>query len=138
MAGRFCLDTNIVIYALNERRPAIAARLDREIELGTPLIVPAVVRFELEYGYAKSDRPERNRERLRNFMMAGLIEAPFSPDDAVEAGEIRAELEAGGIPIGPYDILIAAQARRLDATLVTLNTREFARVPGLMVTDWAA
>ena len=56
---------------------------------------------------------------------------PFEPEDAEEAGDIRAALERAGTPIGPYDVLIAAQARRLDALLVTANTREFARVPGL-------
>jgi tRNA(fMet)-specific endonuclease VapC len=55
----------------------------------------------------------------------------------MHAGEIRAHLESAGTPIGHYDYLIAAQARRHGATLVTLNTREFARVPGLIVVDWA-
>jgi len=56
--------------------------------------------------------------------------------DAAHAGDIRAELEKVGMPIGHYDYLIAAQARRRGATLVTLNQREFARVPGLIATDW--
>jgi tRNA(fMet)-specific endonuclease VapC len=62
---------------------------------------------------------------------------PFDSEDAVEASDIRAALESKGTPIGPYDLLIAAQARRRGATLVTLNRREFAHVPGLSVTDWA-
>ena len=60
----------------------------------------------------------------------------FDAEDAHEAGDIRALLERAGTPIGPYDILIAAQARRRGATLVTANTREFARVPGLKTEDW--
>jgi len=62
---------------------------------------------------------------------------PFEPDDAEEAGDIRADIERAGAPIGPYDVLIAAQARRRGALLVTANTREFTRVPGLRTEDWA-
>src|SRR5258708_5045669 len=57
---------------------------------------------------------------------------------AEEEGDIRAALERAGMPIGPYDVLIAAQARRRSALLVTANTSEFARVPGLKLKDWAA
>ena len=63
---------------------------------------------------------------------------PFETEDATHAGEIRAYLERSGTPIGYYDYLIAAQARRRGATLVTANNREFNRVPGLIVADWAA
>ncbi len=62
---------------------------------------------------------------------------PFEPEDAEEAGDIRAELERAGTPIGPYDVLIAAQARRRNALLVTANMGEFTRVPGLRIEDWA-
>jgi tRNA(fMet)-specific endonuclease VapC len=68
----------------------------------------------------------------------GIDVLPFETDDAMHAGEIRAELERAGTPIGHYDYLIAAQARRHGAALVTLNTRKFSRVPGLLVVDWAA
>ena len=63
---------------------------------------------------------------------------PFEAEDAAHAGDIRAHLESKGTPIGHYDCLIAAQARRRGATLVTANRREFERVPGLMVMDWGA
>ena len=134
----FCLDTNVVIFAINERRPKIAERLHRELAAGTPMIVPAIVMFELEYGCAKSQRREHSRRTLEVFLSAGFDQPPFDIEDAREAGEIRALLEARGHPIGPYDTLIAAQARRRGATLVTLNAREFERVPRLNVEDWAA
>jgi tRNA(fMet)-specific endonuclease VapC len=134
----FCLDTNVVIFAINQRRPAIAQRLDREIASGTPIFVPAIVLFELEYGCAKSRRPEQSRRTLEIFLSAGFDQPAFDIGDARAAGEIRALLELRGEPIGPYDTLIAAQARRRGATLVTLNRREFERVPGLSVEDWAA
>jgi tRNA(fMet)-specific endonuclease VapC len=74
---------------------------------------------------------------LATFLEAGVEVLSFGIDDAAEAGDIRTVLETKGMPIGPYDLLIAAQARRRGATLETLNRREFAPVPGLSVTDWA-
>ena len=133
----FCLDTNIIIHAINRRRPEFAARISEELQAGRTLIVPAIVRFELEYGLAKSQRREANRAILATLLARGFEQPVFDLEDAAEAGDIRAALEAKGAPIGPYDILIAAQARRRGAALVTLNRREFERVPGLMVTDWA-
>ena len=132
-----CLDTNVVIFGMNGCRPAIAARLDPELAAGAALIVPATVRYELEYGCAKSDRPELSKARLELFLSAGFEQPPFDLDDAREAGAIRAALEAKRTPIGPCDTLIAAQARRRGATLVTTNIREFERVPGLLVMDWS-
>jgi tRNA(fMet)-specific endonuclease VapC len=133
----FCLDTNIVIFGMNGRRPKIAARLDLELAAGAMLIIPAIVRYELEFGCAISKQPALSRGRLEAFLSAGFDEPPFDLADAREAGEIRAALEAQGTPIGPYDNLIAAQARRRGAILVTLNRSEFERVPGLIVADWA-
>ena len=132
----FCLDTNIVIGIINGRATAVEARF-RDTVGRTPLMLSAVVVFELRYGYAKSDRRSRMEAILATFLAPGIEVLPFDADDAAEAGEIRAALEAQGAPIGPYDILIAAQARRRGAALVTLNRREFERVPGLIVTDWA-
>ena len=63
---------------------------------------------------------------------------PFTDADAEEAGDIRLDLERAGTPIGPYSVLIAAQARRRGATLVTASARKFARVPGLRTEDWTA
>jgi len=133
----FCLDTNIIIHAINRRRPEFAARISEELQAGRTLMVPAIVRFELEYGLAKSQRREANQAILATLLARGFEQPAFDLDDAAEAGDIRAALEAKGSPIGPYDLLIAAQARRRGAALVTLNRREFERVPGLIVTDWA-
>jgi tRNA(fMet)-specific endonuclease VapC len=78
------------------------------------------------------------RDSFERQTLSGPIEVlPFEPADADEAGDIRATLERAGTPIGPYDVLVAAQARRHDALLVTANTREFARVPRLKLEDWA-
>jgi tRNA(fMet)-specific endonuclease VapC len=133
----FCLDTNVVIALLNGRPPRLMDRFEAELG-GDALALPAVVLFELECGIAKSERRRENQERLAVFLRAPIRMLLFDADDAREAGEIRAALAKAGTPIGPYDILIAAQARRRNATLVTANTREFARVPGLQTEDWAA
>lgn len=133
----FCLDTNVIAYAINGRVPAIEQRLRQELAAGTTLLIPAIVLFELRYGIAKSMRREASTRVLDAFLAEGFGVLSFEAEDAAEAGNIRAALETSGMPIGAYDILIAAQARRRGAVLVTGNRREFDRVPGLMVTDWA-
>jgi tRNA(fMet)-specific endonuclease VapC len=93
--------------------------------------------FELGYGHAGSARRAESGRQLELFFARGVYVAAFYAEDAAHAGEIRAHLEARGMPISAYDIPIAAPARRGGATLVTSNMREFARVPGLLVADWA-
>jgi tRNA(fMet)-specific endonuclease VapC len=132
------LDTNVVIGCLNGRAPRTLVRLAQALEAGLPIALPAIVWFELRYGAAKSAWPDRNRQRLLDFR-AGLIDIiGFDPGDGEEAADIRAELERLGTPIGPYDTLIAAQARRRSVRLVTANEGEFRRVPGLLVENWEA
>jgi tRNA(fMet)-specific endonuclease VapC len=132
-----CLDTNIVIGIINARAAMAEARF-RDAVTRMPVLLSSIVLFELRYGYAKSARRPQMEALLERFLAPGVEVLPFDSEDAAEAGDIREALEAAGTPIGPYDILIAAQARRRGATLVTLNLREFSRVPGLSVTDWAA
>jgi tRNA(fMet)-specific endonuclease VapC len=132
-----CLDTNAVIAAMNPRR-GLRDKLERALARSIAVGIPAVVLFELWYGIAKSTRPETNAAGLARFLALPILLWPFDAEDAREAGDVRATLERAGTPIGPYDVLIAAQARRRDATLVTANAREFARVPGLRCEDWAA
>jgi tRNA(fMet)-specific endonuclease VapC len=133
-----CLDTNIVIAAINQSMPKVRARLMRTLMDNTVVGIPAIVLFELWYGIKRSARPQENTAALTAFLALDVSPWPFEQDDAEEAGEIRAALERMGKPIGPYDVLIAAQARRRGATLVTANAREFVRVPGLKTEDWAA
>jgi tRNA(fMet)-specific endonuclease VapC len=132
-----CLDTNAVIAVLNHPASPVRRRIDAAIGLGRLLAISSIVLFELRYGAAKSARPERNAQRIVDFLAGPIEVLPFAAADAEEAGDIRAELERAGTPIGPYDILVAAQARRRDALLVTANEREFARVPRLKLEDWA-
>jgi tRNA(fMet)-specific endonuclease VapC len=132
-----CLDTNIVIFAVNRRHPTIRARLGEQFRSGASIALPVIALFEMRYGYAKSSRRAEAERLLARFLSTGISVLPFEEEDASHAGEIRAALEGRGTPIGPYDVLIAAQARRHGAALVTTNRREFDRVPGLIVTDWA-
>jgi len=133
-----CLDTNIAIYVINRRVPSVRLRLAEQLRLGTEIGFSAVALFELRYGHARSDRRPESDRLLAEFLAPGIAILPFDVEDAAHAGDIRAYLQSKGTPIGPYDVLIAAQARRRGATLVTANGREFERVPGLLVTDWTA
>ena len=87
---------------------------------------------------ARSERRRENTERLRVFLSGSITVLPFDEADSAIAGELRATLERTKTPIGPYDLLIAAQALRTDSTLVTANVSEFARVRGLAWQDWSA
>ena len=133
-----CLDTNIVIGIVNGRSSSLRHRLGEQMRAGTPIALPVVALFEMRYGFAKSDRREHSEGLLERFLGLGINVLPFEAEDAAHAGDIRAHLESRGVPIGHYDYLIAAQARSRNATLVTANSREFERVPGLVVVDWAA
>lgn len=132
-----CLDTNVVIAVLKQEPAHLLERFTRELPQGT-LALSSIVLFELRDGIANSARRQENTDRLTIFLQAPIEVLPFEPEDAEEAGELRAELKRAGTPIGPYDVLIAAQARRRGAKLVTANRGEFSRVPGLITEDWAA
>jgi tRNA(fMet)-specific endonuclease VapC len=133
----FCLDTNVVVALMNGRRPAVRERFAAARVAGAPIALSAIALFELRFGAANSARPAENQRALDEFVAVLHEVVAFDPADAAEAGEIRTRLKASGAPIGPYDILIAAQARRRGATMVTSNIREFGRVPGLLLVDWA-
>jgi tRNA(fMet)-specific endonuclease VapC len=127
------LDTNICIYVIRRKSPEILSRLTRHVagDLGISSITVA----ELQDGVERSQRPEQNREALNQFLIPLAI-VDFDYEAALAYGRIRADPEAHGLPIGSLDLLIAAQAVSLGVTLVTHNTREFSRVPGLRVEDW--
>lgn len=132
------LDTNVAITILNRRSEQVRSRFDAAREANTPIFMSVIVFYELMYGAANSQRPVQNEEKVALFISSGGISLhPFEADDAAIAGSIRAKLRRSGQTIGPYDLLIAAQALRHGATLITANTREFSRIPGLMVVDWA-
>jgi tRNA(fMet)-specific endonuclease VapC len=134
----YLLDTNAVIALLKSQPAGVRGRLRRAVSRGASIGVSSAVLYELWYGVARSERRRDNAERLRVFLSGNIDVVPFDEQDAVTAGDLRATLENAGTPIGPYDLLIAAQALRSGATLVTANISEFARVRGLAWQDWTA
>ncbi len=127
------LDTNTCIYIIN-RKPVEVLQRFRKAEVNT-IFVSSIVVHELDYGVYRSQRKEKNRQQLENFLEPLTI-LPFDRATAKLAGKIRAELSRNGLIISPMDILIAAHALYENAALVTNNIREFERVPGLKVENW--
>ena len=126
------LDTNICIYIINAKPAAVLERF-KNYRLGE-IGLCSVVAAELAFGVAKSGSA-RNRQALEMFL-APLTILPFDEHAAWAYGDLRAELEGRGTPIGSLDTMIAAHALSQQATLITNNTREFAQVPGLHVENW--
>lgn len=124
------LDANIVTFwlARGDRLATLRAAQHRRTSA-----LSAVVLHELYFG-AFSGR--RQQETIELYESAGLPVLPFDHHDARVAAEVRADLKRRGLPIGPYDVMIAGQALSRDLTLVTNNTREFIRVDGLKLEDW--
>ena len=128
---RYLLDTNAVIRILNDATSKLAQRA--RLELPGDIAISAIVSHELFYGAFKSQRATQN-VALVDALQFAVIE--FDKEDARVAGEVRAFLAAKGTPIGPYDVLIAGQAKARNLTLVTHNTGEFTRAPGLRLENW--
>jgi tRNA(fMet)-specific endonuclease VapC len=128
------LDTNICIYIINAKPPAVLARFQK-YRLGD-IGLCSVVAAELAFGVAKSGSA-RNREALDMFL-APLTILPFDAAAVWVYGDLCADLERRGTPIGSLDTMIAAHALSQQALLVTNNTREFAKVPGLQLDNWVA
>lgn len=135
----YMLDTNTCIYLMTDRYPARQSRILAKLDALAPnenLVLSSVVAFELSYGAQKGRWRKANLAVLEEFLLDFIV-APFDEKAAYTGGMIRTELEKKGHPIGPMDTLIAAHAVSLDMTLVTHNTGEFSRVPGLKVKNWA-
>lgn len=128
----YLLDTNAVIALLKEH-----PRILHHVRLvgRSALRLCAPVEAELWYGVDKSGRQEQNRARLLT-LLKWLPSLPFAGQATQHFGDIRAYLARQGQPIGPYDLQIAAIARAHHLILVTHNTKEFSRVPGLTLEDW--
>ena len=127
------LDTNTIIALVANKSDAVLRRIE---QIGQGAVgLCSIVAHELYFGAYKSQKVAHNLETLR-LLVADLVVLDFDREDARVAGEIRADLAAKGMPIGPYDVLIAGQARRREAVLVTNNLREFQRVKDLQVEDW--
>jgi tRNA(fMet)-specific endonuclease VapC len=127
------LDTDTCIALIKRRPPELIKRLQAKAvgDVGLSSITLA----ELRHGVVKSERRDQNRAALDQFLLP-LDVAPFDELAADSYGDVRADLERNGTPIGPLDTLIASHALSMNVTLVSHNTREFKRVKGLRVDDW--
>jgi tRNA(fMet)-specific endonuclease VapC len=135
MTLRYLLDTNICIY-IRQRRPAEVLRQFRKLAVGDAAI--SVITYgELLYGAERSAARAASLERL-HALTALMPVLPMPAGGAEAYGAVRAELERAGRTIDNNDLWIAAHARAADLVLVTNNEREFKRVPGLTVENWAA
>lgn len=129
----YLLDTNICIYLLKQIYPVLNSRVTETDP--ADIYISSITIYELEYGAFKSKWGDRTRNNLHTFL-APFTFLPFDVPDAIAAGQIRSDLTNLGTPIGPYDILIAAQGIARKLTVITHNVKEFERVPGLQVEDW--
>ncbi|SKA06198.1 tRNA(fMet)-specific endonuclease VapC [Trichlorobacter thiogenes] len=130
---RYLLDTNICSYILKNRPVSVKQKFD---EVGAEhLCISSVVLAELYYGAARHPKSVIIRKEIDDFVSRLLVVA-WDEQAANQYGAIRAALEKAGRPVGAMDMLIAAHARSMGATLITNNQREFERISGLMVQNW--
>ena len=126
------LDTNIVIYTIKNRPRLVRETFKRH---QGQMCISTVTVGELIFGAERSAQPERNLTDIEG-LTARLAVLPFDAAAATHFGQLRAELYSSGNPIGPYDMMIAGHARSLGLILVTNNTKEFDRAPGLRLENW--
>ncbi len=130
----YLLDTDICIYIINRKPPAVLKRV--QSKRPGHIAISTITLAELEYGIFRSRYPDRNRIALLEFLVPFAI-LDFDQAAAAEYGRIRSLLETKGRPIGPMDLLLAAQAKSHHLVLVTNNEKEFTRIDGLRVENWA-
>ena len=128
----YMLDTNICIYLINRRDANLRGRFEAH---AAEICISSITYAELCYGVANSALVEQNTRELASFRLDLDILA-FEEEAGAHYGDIRHALRQRGQPIGANDLLIAAHARSVGATLVTNNQGEFGRVPGLRVENW--
>jgi len=131
---KFLLDTDTCIYALKQDRKVLAALFAKSRD---DVAVSVMTEAELRTGAAKSSSPAKTLHLIENFLRPLTI-IDFTSQDAMAYAQVRARLERAGTPIGPLDTIIATQAVARGLILVTNNEREFRRVSGLRVENWAA
>ena len=128
---QFLLDANAVISLLNDKESMLAKKVRQHNP--SEICISSIVSHELFYGAFKSRRTQQN-VALVDYLQFEVLE--FDKEDSRVSGEIRALLALSGTPIGPYDVLIAGQAKARKLVLVTNNTNEFSRVGGLLLENW--
>lgn len=128
----YLLDTNICIYIINRKPPHVFEKF-RQHRMGD-IAISSITAAELAFGVEKSGSA-RNRQALEKFL-APLEILPFDEESIWHYATVRNQLQQQGQVIGALDMMIAAHALAMDATLVTNNTREFERINGLKLENW--
>jgi tRNA(fMet)-specific endonuclease VapC len=128
------LDTNICIYVMKRYPPEVLGRFNASAE---ELCISSITLAELHYGAEKSQRRAENLAAIQHFS-ARLEILAFGEKAAAHYGQVRAELERAGTPSGPHDMQIGGHARSEGLIVVTNNTREFVRMPGVRVENWVS
>lgn len=129
---RYMLDTNICIFTIRNKPDATRVAFNRH---QTQMCISSVTVTELMYGVEVSSQPQRNLASVEGFI-ARLDVLDYDVPAAAHTAQIRGELTKVGTQIGPYDQMIAGHARSRGLVVVTNNTKEFKRVPGLRIEDW--
>jgi tRNA(fMet)-specific endonuclease VapC len=129
----YLLDTNAWVAFLRNPRSPVVPRL--HARRPDDVCICSVVVAELYYGCLRSANPVVNRGKVES-LVRPYRSLPFDDAAAEQCATVRRHLESRGSPIGPYDLQVAAIALAFDCTLVTHNTEEFRRVPGLLLEDW--
>lgn len=131
---KYLLDTNICIYLINEKPKEVMAKFERYPihEFG----ISYITHLELQYGVQKSRENKQNQNALDEFLLPLTVLPLQGIELAVQYGRIRTFLESKGKTIGPFDMLIAAQALSLNLTIISNNIDEFSRIPDLKCENW--
>lgn len=129
----YLLDTDICIYILNNKNPALEAKF--KSHLTNKIAVSTLTEAELYYGALHSSRPIKNKERVKEFLEP-LLKVPFDSEAALKFAEIKQALLSKGKPIGAIDMLIASIARTQEFALITNNVKHFKEISGLAVESW--
>lgn len=130
---QYLLDTNICIYLIKRRPTEVLEQFSRHSPLD--VAIATITLFELEFGVQKSQYIQAAQDALARFLLPLTI-LDVDAQAATDAAVIRAQLEKKGMPIGPYDLLIAGLARSRNLILVTNNIREFERIDNLRIENW--
>jgi tRNA(fMet)-specific endonuclease VapC len=130
----YLLDTNICIYIIKKKPVEVFEKFNK-LTIGD-VGISSITLAELQFGIEKSSNAKKNRDALEKFLTPIEI-IDYGYNATVEYGKIRAELERTGLLVGPLDMLIASHAKSLGVILVTNNVREFERIAGLRIENWA-
>jgi tRNA(fMet)-specific endonuclease VapC len=131
------LDTNCLISLVRATPRPVTERYFAAVASQVEMRTSVISLFEFRYGMERSPRHALQESALESLLTV-IVATPFEQLDATRAASLKASLALRGAPIGAYDLLIAGQALARGWTIVTANTREFARIPELNIEDWTA